>query len=336
MTDRLLDGGFVRKALVVGINEYSKLGNLYGCANDARAVVEMLERNFDGSRNFGVKSMIGDTGSALILRQDLRESIESLFRDDAEIALLYFAGHGHVEKTGGYICASDCAAGNDGVSLNDVLTMANDSKAKNKIIILDSCFAGAAGDDPLMPNTAQLSQGLTILTAATKEQYASEKFGRGVFTSLFVDALAGAAANLVGEITPGSVYAHIDQSLGEWDQRPVFKTNVKAFVSLRKVKPPLDPADLRRIREFFPVPGMEYKLDPSFEPVRQDAAVEKQWPAPVKENTERFALLQKYNRVNLVVPVGAPHMWHAAVESKSCKLTALGEHYRRLVEDGRL
>ena len=48
-------------------------------------------------------------------------------------------------------------------------------------------------------------------------------------------------------------------------------------------------------------------------------------------NNAIFAILQKYNRVNLVVPVDAPHMWDAAVESKTCTLTALGEHYRRLV-----
>jgi hypothetical protein len=45
----------------------------------------------------------------------------------------------------------------------------------------------------------------------------------------------------------------------------------------------------------------------------------------------QFAILQKYNRMNLVVPVSAPHMWHAAMESKACKLPVLGEHYRRLV-----
>jgi hypothetical protein len=47
-----------------------------------------------------------------------------------------------------------------------------------------------------------------------------------------------------------------------------------------------------------------------------------------------FAILQKYNRVNLLIPIGAPHMWHAAVESKTVKLTALGEHYRRLAAKG--
>jgi hypothetical protein len=53
-------------------------------------------------------------------------------------------------------------------------------------------------------------------------------------------------------------------------------------------------------------------------------------------NTAKFAILQKFNRVNLVVPIDAPHMWDAAIESKSCKLTVLGEHYRRLVERGRI
>jgi len=49
----------------------------------------------------------------------------------------------------------------------------------------------------------------------------------------------------------------------------------------------------------------------------------------INDETEHRGNL-KYNRVNLLVPVGAPHMWHAAVDSKTVKLTALGEHYRRL------
>lgn len=138
--------------------------------------------------------------------------------------------------------------------------------------------------------------------------------------------------NLVGDVTPGSVYAHIDQSLGPWKQRPVFKTNVKNFVCLRKVKPPIPTDDLRRLVEFFPSPSFKFPLDPTFEPevTGRPAGA----PGPKPENTARFAVLQKYNRVNLVVPVDAQHMWHAAMESKHCKLTVFGEHYRRLVEQG--
>lgn len=130
---------------------------------------------------------------------------------------------------------------------------------------------------------------------------------------------------LVGEVTPGSVYAHIDQSLGTWSQRPVFKTNVRRFVSLRQVQPPLALADLRRISEFFPDAGFEFQLDPAYEPT--DATND-------PDRNAVFAILQKYNRVNLLIPVGAPHMWYAAMDSKTVKLTALGEHYRRLAANG--
>ena len=312
----------MRKALVVGIDFYSNIDGLYGCVNDAHSVKSVLERNSDGTINFAVKLKASTGSENGVTRAELKESIRELFADDTEIALLYFAGHGHLESTGGYLLGSDCRTGDDGVSLAEILILANQSKSKNKIIILDSCHSGIAGNCHSGAQLAELSEGLTILTASTAEQYATEINGGGVFTTLFVDALSGAAGNLVGDITPGSIYAHIDQSLGPWEQRPVFKTNVKAFVSLRKVQPPISLADLQKITTLFPQPGHEIKLDPSFEP---DS------PNPIKENTDVFAILQKYNRVNLVVPVDAPHMYFAAMEQKSCKLTVFGEHYRQLV-----
>lgn len=317
----------MRKALVVGIDHYTHVSGLFGCVNDAHSVKSMLDRHSDGTVNFSVKLLTGTGPADTVERADLKERIGELFSGDCETALFYFAGHGHVEATGGYLLASDCKRGDDGVPLAEIMTIANKSQARNKIIVLDSCHSGIAGDHPLATNTAELSEGLTILTASTAEQYATEQNGSGVFTTLLVDALGGAAANLVGEVTPGSVYAHIDQSLGPWDQRPVFKTNVKSFVSLRKVQPPISLAELHRLTEFFPSPGVEFKLDSSFEP---------EGPNPDSDNTQKFAVLQKFNRVNLVVPVDAPHMYHAAMGGKGCKLTVLGEHYRRLVERGQL
>ncbi|MDP1736007.1 MAG: caspase family protein [Caulobacter sp.] len=315
----------MRKALVVGIDHYEYIDPLAGCVNDAHAVKAMLDRHADGSVNFGAHLVVGSGPHDLIERSELKERVRELFADDSEVALLYFAGHGYIEATGGYLCASDCKSGDDGLALTDVMTFANESKARNKIIILDSCYSGALGDNPINKSVSEISEGVTILTASTKGQYAAEVDGGGVFTGLLIDALGGAAANLVGEVTPGGVYAHIDQSLGTWSQRPVFKTNVKSFVSLRQVQPPLELADLRRISELFPYPGFEFQLDPAYEPT--DSAAD-------PDKNAVFAILQKYNRVNLLVPLSAPHMWHAAVESKSVKLTALGEHYRRLSAKG--
>lgn len=324
----------MRKALVVGIDYYESIPSLAGCVNDAHAVKTVLDRHSDGSVNFHAKLLAGTGSSNPVSRQTLRDSIRELFKGDSDIALLYFAGHGYIEVSGGYICSSDCKSGDDSVALADVITYANRSEAKNKVIILDSCHSGVAGKDNLSA-ASELTTGMTILAASTEDQYATEENGSGIFTTLLVDALNGAGANLVGDVTPGSVYAHVDQSLGAWAQRPVFKTNVKKFVSLRQTAPPIPLTDLRRLTELFPAPGCEYPLNPSYEPERCPGDESKPgYVAPDPDNTAVFAILQKLNRVNLVVPVDAPHMWHAAVESKACKLTVLGEHYRRLVEKG--
>lgn len=316
-----------RKALIVGIDHYEHLEPLTGCVNDAYAVRQVLDRHVvDGSVNFAQPNFLVGTGPTdIVTRKELKEAVRDLFADDYEIALFYFAGHGHIETTGGYLCAGDCSSGDDGLPLSDIMKLANLSPAKNKIIILDSCHSGKIGESTINENISEISDGVTILTASSKDQYAAEKNGGGIFTGLMIDALNGAAANLLGQVTPGAVYAHVDQSLGTWKQRPVFKTNVRQFISLRDVHPPISLQDLQRISEFFGEPGFEYQLDPSFEPT--DASAD-------PKNTAIFSILQKYNRVNLLVPVGAPHMWHAAMESKTVRLTATGEHYRKLVADG--
>lgn len=326
----------MRKALVVGIDYYTNVSPLHGCVNDSFSVKAMLDRHADGSVNFGMKHLTATGSSNPIGRDELRQAIESLFAGDGEISLFYFAGHGHIEATGGYLCSSDVKTGNDGVPLAEIMTMANQSKIQNRIIILDSCYSGVAGGSALQQKVAEISDGVTILTASTAEQYATEENGAGVFTSLLVDALGGAAANLVGDITPGGVYAHVDQSLGPWAQRPVFKTNVKRFASLRKVQPPLELAELRRIAEFFPTSGFQFQLDPTYEPERHESWVSNPQgiPAPDPNHNAIFKILQKYNRVGLAKPEGAPHMWHAAMESKTVCLTALGEHYRQLAAKG--
>jgi hypothetical protein len=321
-------------ALIIGINHYPNGDDLYGCVNDAYSVKGILERNFDGSVNFDCKILTASNAKEALDRGEIKDAISQLFSTKAEIALLYFAGHGHIEITGGYLLGSDAKRGDDGVSLNDILVLANDAKATNKVIILDSCHSGIAGNVPNIKDSALISEGITILTASTSEQYASEKNGSGVFTTLLVDALNGSASNILGDVTPGSVYAHIDQSLGAWEQRPIFKTNVRNFISLRKAAPSIELDDLRTIKDLFQTAGFEFKLDPTYEPEMKGRDVG--MPDPIEANTKTFAILQKYNRLNLLKPVDTPHMWNAAMESKSCKLTALGEHYRKLAENNRI
>ncbi len=315
----------MKKALIVGINDYPS-APLLGCVNDANAIAAILESHGDGAPNFGVKKMTSP--SSIISRSALREAIERLFADDHDMALLYFSGHGFIKSTGGYLVTTDAKKYDEGVSMDEVLTLANQSKAKNRVIILDCCHSGALGSPSITGhNIAQLSEGLSVLTASRDSEKAMEVNGSGVFTSLVVDALNGGAADLRGNITPSSLYAYVDEALGAWDQRPIFKTNVTSFAPLRKIAPKVSFEIMRKITEYFPTPDAEHPLSPTYEDTE---------PNSIKEKVAIFKNLQKFQSVGLVVPVNAEFMYFAAINSKSCKLTALGYQYWRLVNEKKL
>lgn len=322
----------MRKALVVGINNYPS-APLHGCINDATSFASIIENNGDGSSNFDVR-----LNTDVPTKSILKEMIHELFQGESDTALLYFSGHGYIDDVGGYIVTPDMRPHDVGVSMDEILTIANNSRAKDKIIILDCCHSGALGTPRVSgANATQIAEGVTILTASRDYEYSLEVNGQGVFTTLLLDALKGGAADLRGHITPGSIYAYIDQALGPWDQRPVFKTNISRFTSLRTVIPQVPVTTIRNLVKYFPSPEEEYRLDPSFEdtnsPNIEHKVIE---PYANEENVSIFKELQKLEGVGLVVPVDEEHMYFAAMNSKSCKLTALGYHYWRLVKDRRI
>jgi len=258
----------------------------------------------------------------------LREAIEQLFAGDSAMALLYFSGHGYIKSTGGYLVTTDAKKYDEGVSMDDVLNLANQSKARNKVIILDCCHSGALGSPSITGSgLAQLSEGLSVLTASRESEYAVEVNGSGIFTSLVVDALKGGAADLRGNVTPGSLYAYVDEALGAWDQRPIFKTNVTSFAPLRMLQPKVPSETMRKIVNYFATPDSEHPLNPSYEDTHASA---------IPKNVAIFKDLQKFQGVGLVVPVDAEFMYFAAINSKSCRLTALGYQYWRLVNEKKL
>ena len=311
-----------KKALIVGINNYPT-SPLRFCLNDAVALATLLETNGDGSPNFAIKCE-----TEIAAKSDLKSKIVELFKGEGDTALFYFSGHGYINEFGGYVVTPDFAKYDEGVSMDDILNAANNSKIKSKIIILDCCYSGTFGSPQITGgNKSLIDQGVTILTASRDSEVALELNGHGLFTGLLLSALQGGAADLRGHITPGSVYAYIDQALGPWNQRPIFKTNISYFTSLRQVTPPVPLEILRKITGYFPIPEQEFALDPSFEDQTEN---------PDPTNVAIFKNLQKYQSVGLVVPVNAEFMYFAAMESKSCKLTALGHHYWRLVKDKRI
>src|SRR4051812_21813106 len=121
----------MRNALAVGIDNYDKLP-LSGCAEDADAFAGIMRRHADGSKNFTVEAI-----KNVATKGELRTLIRKLFTAEGEMSLFYFSGHGLYTKDGGYILTPDYVQGDPGISMNEILVMANQSPAINKIILLD-------------------------------------------------------------------------------------------------------------------------------------------------------------------------------------------------------
>ena len=116
----------------------------------------LLCRHADGRVNFDAQVLTSDQVS--VTRPVLRESIDRLFADPADVALLYFSGHGTENDLGGYLVTSDATLYDEGVPLADVLDRANLAKHIGEVaIIVDSCHSGALGNVPEVDNATRRS-----------------------------------------------------------------------------------------------------------------------------------------------------------------------------------
>lgn len=322
------------KAVVVGIDNYVD-APLNGCVSDANEMAEMLRTHASGRKNFDVDLVTCERGE--VTRQRLHKAALAAFSGKADVALFYFSGHGYVHQLGGYLVTPDHSEYAEGLSMTDLINLADQARERirNRIIILDCCYSGKAGVSETMGGAiAQIHDGMTIMTASRKDEAALERGGHGVFTALILSALEGAASDLLGNVTPGMIYAHVDRALGAFEQRPVFRTNVEEFVPLRESAPPIPLGELQKIDVLFPSSDFVLPLDPTFEFTHEKA---------IEKNTVTLRLLQKYSSLGLVAPEDGDHvppdemgfMYFAAVRSRSCHLTDLGKYYLRLRQDRR-
>lgn len=314
----------MRRALLVGINHYPA-APLSGCIHDATAMEVVLSRHANGDPNFTCKKIVSSEKE--VTRSLLRSQIEELFATPADVALLYFSGHGTENSLGGYLVTQDAERYDEGLSMDAIVNLANASKVKEVVVILDCCHSGALGNFQSAGDRAVLREGVSLLAASRSSQASMEVGGKGVFTSLICDALYGGAADVLGQVTVASIYAYVDQIFGAWDQRPLFKAHVSQLFSLRKCDPVVPLEVLRQLPRHFQSGDAEIALDPSFEPTL----------SPKHDGNEAiFGDLQKYRGARLLEPVGEEHMYYAAANGASCRLTPLGKFYWHLANSGKL
>tara|TARA_R110000868_G_scaffold258137_14_gene515458 strand:- start:901 stop:1860 length:960 start_codon:yes stop_codon:yes gene_type:complete len=319
----------MKRALVIGINEYVHASNLNGCANDAKNIEALISRNSDGSKNFDTKILTAENGQNISCKE-LKKVIEELFAQPADMAFLYFSGHGTATNLGGYLCASDAEKYNEGVPMQDILNHIIASQVKEIVVVLDCCQSGTFGQIPTLGNNAvSIREGVSILTASRDSESAIEVNGSGIFTSLVCDALSGSASDLLGVVTPSGIYSHVEQSFGAWEQRPLFKSFVSRSTPLRQAGQKVDISNLLSLKTLFTNPDHVFSLDPSYEHTDRKAKV---------ENVEMFKVLKKLQTVGLIKVNREPDpdLYWACIESKSCQLTALGKFHWHLVNANKI
>jgi hypothetical protein len=317
----------MKRALLVGIDKYEFQAPLNGCENDVEALKPLLSRNEDDSPNFGCAGKTSAEGK--VSRSNVLEALNALLKPGADIALFYFAGHGQQVKNDVVLVTQEGRAPDFGVSMAEVLAKVQNSRVPEVSIILDCCFSGVAGGVPQIgTDAAVLRAGVSILTACRGNEVSVETpEGRGLFSTYLCGALQGGAADVLGKVTIAGVYSYLSESFGAWDQRPMFKANVERLHEMRLSSPAVPLPELRRLPEFFTTQDMELPLDPSYEPTAE--------PSHPKHEAI-FAILQKCRAAKLVEPVGEQHMYYAAMNSNSCRLTPLGKLYWSMAEQGRI
>lgn len=135
-------------ALIVGINDYHKAPPLGYAVNDAEAVAEVLQSKFEFASEDIYILLDKEATRAAIHKAFLNFSSDFTHVDDR--LLIYFAGHGHTERSRrgdvGYLVPYD----GDPSDLSTLLrwdTLTRDADlvvAKHILFIMDACYGGLA------------------------------------------------------------------------------------------------------------------------------------------------------------------------------------------------
>ncbi|MEG3085642.1 caspase family protein [Sphingomonas sp. PB2P12] len=317
----------MRRALLVGIDRYCTAPQLFCCVSDAEALEPVLSRNHDLSRNYTCELLTSEKDGA-IEAAVLRRALERLFDNPDADVLFYFSGHGAANSFGGHLMMHGSNRDDPGFPMRELVDRANTFARecrRNVLIILDCCYAGAAGSDDEvignLDNDARLNEGVTILAAARHRQKAVEAGSHGAFTRLVLGALEGGAADVRGRVSAASIYAYAEGVLGALDQRPIYKSHAASLEPVRLCDPAVPDDILRQLPVLFPDPHDDHRLAPTYEWTNASA---------IPEHVLLFKTFKRLQVAQLLRCLTGVDMFDTAIASETVMLTPLGRFYWEL------
>lgn len=256
-----------RAALVIANATYAHASRLTNPANDARAVADALRRS--GFQTVDLKSDLSIAAFRAALR-DFRARA-----DGAQVALVYFAGHGIEANGRNWLIPVDAALNSDRDLQDEAIdldrVMADVAGAQVRVVVLDSCRNNPFGRT-WRSGTRAVTRGLgavdaddvLVIYAAAPGQTASD--GQGAANSPFAAALARRLpqADLPIQLLGGAVRDDVLAATGGV-QRPFVSASITGTpfylvprstpaptpAPVSATAPPAQPAVTRRAGEVF-------------------------------------------------------------------------------------
>jgi Caspase domain len=211
------------RALLIGNSTYPadehNLQTLKGPVKDIAALNRALIDRDTGLFADADVTLLPEATSARAIRA-LGRFFGAATRDD--VLLVYFSGHGKLDQIGRlHLCMQDTDSTDllsTAVSSARINEFADASRARNVVIVLDCCHAGAFRGADL--GQAVAGPGRYVLTSCRGTQLANDatvENGTSFFTQHLIDGLLDAATDqdADGYVTFSDLYAYVDRRLRE-------------------------------------------------------------------------------------------------------------------------
>ena len=220
-------------AVVIGISDYVFLGRIPGCDADATAFAEAFrETRRMNPRNVVLMTDSGDKShepTKLMIESRIKMCVNEAKPDG--MALVYFSGHAVTQDGQALLVPKDSDATN-GIPVNTVVAMLRESPARDKVLIIDACHAGAAQKGVLViaRDAIKEADGVAMFLSCDQEEssYPLENGEKSVYTDAFLRCLQEAASGST-PITARLLEGKIEEKMRAWRletgkrQTPQFK-----------------------------------------------------------------------------------------------------------------
>ena len=213
-----------RWALLIGINGYATMSELNYCAQDARAIQDVLIRR--GGY---------DPQKIILLTEDqekpshhptfanVKRRIAQITREAGpdDSLIISFSGHGTVVNDRGYLIPLD---GDEdlAISMLEIRRQIEACEARQKVLILDTCHSGKDRSSVRAPSKLldeAAGKGFITITScdADEKAYEDDAAQSGIFTKHLVEGLSGMAdGNKDGDITHAELYEYTYEQVRSW------------------------------------------------------------------------------------------------------------------------